>query len=584
MPTLNWIGKDAVVNHHKQVPFRLLKCNDKLSVGDDSGNLLVQGDNLEALKALLPYYAGQVKCIYIDPPYNTGEEEWIYNDNVNSAEIRDWLGKVVGDEVEDLSRHDKWLCMMYPQLLLLKSFLKHDGIIFISIGKDEIGHLRLLTDEIFSRKNLIEILVWNTEGHTENQDEITAVHEYIFVYASNIGEYKFRDVIDPNVKDDSKIRRDFAENSITKNTPKNPASIVELPPGFPCEVSEMRLPAFLNFDEFQKAVENNNNCINRQITRQFSAVYPLKLDPLIVEDYKLQKTCRVFSGWSSLNKLKKFIENDFNAVDDDGTLLSFYLSKNGVIYYRREGRTSKYIQSVLRNMGTTEKNKYELEAMGIDFPYPKPKELIQYLIEISSAENDLVLDAFAGSGTTAHATLLSNAEHEKFNRRFIMVEMNKDVAQTVTARRLASVIEGYKSQSGQTKGKMIKALGGGFRFCELGATLFDANGQIREEVTYNNLAQHVYFIEAGQPLPPNAKKQFPLLGVHNDTAVYLLYNGVLKDKSPQGGNILTRSMLLALPKHDGPKIVYGNGCLLSEEKLRESGILFRQIPYEVRAS
>lgn len=134
MPTLDWIGKKAVLNHHREVPFRLLKTDATLSVGDpDCGNLLVQGDNLVALKALLPYYAGQVKCIYIDPPYNTGNENWSYNDAVNSPEMRDWLGKVVGHETEDLSRHDKWLCMMYPRLCLLRQFLREDGAIFACV-------------------------------------------------------------------------------------------------------------------------------------------------------------------------------------------------------------------------------------------------------------------------------------------------------------------------------------------------------------------------------------------------------------------------------------------------------------------
>ncbi len=158
MPTLDWIGKKAVVDHHREVPFHLLRENAEYSAGDASaGNLLVQGDNLLALKALLPYYAGQVKCIYIDPPYNTGNEGWVYNDNVNSPEIRRWLGEVVGREAEDLSRHDKWLCMMYPRLMLLREFLREDGVILISIGKDEIGHLRTICDEIFGSKNLLEI-------------------------------------------------------------------------------------------------------------------------------------------------------------------------------------------------------------------------------------------------------------------------------------------------------------------------------------------------------------------------------------------------------------------------------------------
>src|SRR5512138_2127325 len=185
MPTLNWIGKDAVLNHHKEVPFRLLKCNEKLSVGRDPGNLLVQGDNLEALKALLPYYAGQVKCIYIDPPYNTGNEGWVYNDAVNSPEMRDWLGKVVGGEAEDLSRHDKWLCMMYPRLQLLKQFLTEDGVILVSIDDFEVYHLRCLMDEIFGRQNFIAQLVWE-KGRKNDAKFFSVGHEYMIVYANSV--------------------------------------------------------------------------------------------------------------------------------------------------------------------------------------------------------------------------------------------------------------------------------------------------------------------------------------------------------------------------------------------------------------
>src|SRR5215211_2349711 len=160
MPTLNWIGKQAVVNHHREVPFHLLKDVPELSCGDPgSGNLIVEGDNLIALKALLPYYAKQVKCIYIDPPYNTGNEGWVYNDNVDSPVIRKWLGKVVGDEASDLSRHDKWLCMMYPRLKLLREFLIKDGLIIVSIDDFEVSRLRLLMDEIFLPQNFIAQLI-----------------------------------------------------------------------------------------------------------------------------------------------------------------------------------------------------------------------------------------------------------------------------------------------------------------------------------------------------------------------------------------------------------------------------------------
>ncbi|MEW6421386.1 MAG: site-specific DNA-methyltransferase [Deinococcota bacterium] len=161
MPTLDWIGKKAVLNHHNEIPYRTLRCDPTLSIGDAaSGNLLVHADNLQALRALLPYYGGQVQLVYIDPPYNTGEEKWIYNDAVNSPEVAAWLGKVVGSEAQDLSRHDKWLCFMYPRLQLLKRFLKPEGALFVSIDDNESAHLRLLLDEIFGARNFVADFIW----------------------------------------------------------------------------------------------------------------------------------------------------------------------------------------------------------------------------------------------------------------------------------------------------------------------------------------------------------------------------------------------------------------------------------------
>ena len=192
MPSLDWIGKKAVLNHHKEVPFHLLRCDSDLSVGEpDSGNLLVQGDNLLALKALLPYYAGQVRCIYIDPPYNTGNEKWVYNDNVNSPEMKEWLGKVVGMESEDLSRHDKWLCMMYPRLRLLKDFLAEDGSIWVSIDDSEVTSLRFLMDEIFGSKNFITSVIWQKVLSVKNSARHFSVdHDYILIYAKNADIWK----------------------------------------------------------------------------------------------------------------------------------------------------------------------------------------------------------------------------------------------------------------------------------------------------------------------------------------------------------------------------------------------------------
>ena len=189
MPTLDWIGKKAVVNHHREVPYRLIHCDKDKSVGDpDAGNLLVQGDNLEALKALLPYYAGKVKCVYIDPPFNTGSEDWIYNDNVNSPEIRDWLGTIVKKEGEDLTRHDKWLCMMHPRIALLHQFLSDEGTMFFHIDDNELGNSILLCDEIFNRKNRAHVIAFqqaSATGHKSINPGCVNITNNILVYAKN---------------------------------------------------------------------------------------------------------------------------------------------------------------------------------------------------------------------------------------------------------------------------------------------------------------------------------------------------------------------------------------------------------------
>ena len=358
MASLQWIGKEAVVGHHREVPYHLLRGDPALSVGEDggvgSGNLLVQGDNLLALKALLPYYAGRVKCIYIDPPYNTGNEGWVYNDNTNSPEIRQWIGKVVGKEGETLDRHDRWLCMMYPRLALLKEFLRDDGVILISIGKHEVGHHRVLCDEIFGTRNLVEVFIWNTEGHSENQERVNATHEYILAYERSPGAVNTRNVIDPNVPADSKIRRDFAENSITKNGKGNPPSMIELPTGFPCTTASLDLPPSAGASALRDEAEVFGY-ITRTMSVKHAAEYPIRFDRMVVRNGLLTKPCRVYSGWASARKLAEFIKADCKPIDDEGTKLAYMLSDRGVLYYRREGRQSRYVETVLRQMGTTEK-------------------------------------------------------------------------------------------------------------------------------------------------------------------------------------------------------------------------------------
>lgn len=584
MPTLNWIGKDAVVKHDKDVPYRLLEPVPSLSCGDpESGNLIVQGDNLLALKALLPRYARQVKCIYIDPPYNTGNEDWVYNDNVNSPEIRRWLGEVVGKEGETLDRHDRWLCMMYPRVVLLKKFLRDDGVIFVSIGKDEVGHLRLLLDEVFGTRCQIETFIYVTEGNTENSEDVTAVHDYVLAYSRKPGRAQINRVIDPSVEEGSKLLRDFAENSVVKNGKANPASIVELPEGFPCAMEDVALPPFPEVERFLAAVAGNDGWISRNFKEKFDVSYPIRLDPLVVRDGASVRPCRIYSGWSSANKIRRFIEGGCEPMTDDGGLLRYFLDKNGVLTYRREGRQAHFVSTLLRNLGSTEKDKNELERMGLKFDYPKPRKLIKYLISLYSVPGDIVLDAFGGSGTTGHAVLSSEVD----GLRFVLIEMGHTNAAEIIVPRLRNSVEGYIPVTGKNR-NAVAGFGGGFQFCVLGKPIFDAGGHIDANVSFPELAKFVWFMETGMGLSPSrassrtADTSSPLLGVHESRAVYLLYNGILKDRSIDGGNTLTTPLLEQLPTHDGPRVIYAARCAIGAERLRTLGITFKQLPYDLR--
>lgn len=543
MPTLNWIGKEAVVNHHLEVPFHLLRCDPNLSAGDpESGNLLIEGDNLQALKALLPYYAKQVKLIYIDPPYNTGNENWIYNDNVNSPEIRRWLGKVVGKEAEDLNRHDKWLCMMYPRLVLAEKFLSPDGVIFVSIDDNEVHFLRTLLDEIFDRKNLLANFIWQTEGNFDNQAKVKFAHEYILAYTKNQALFPAPSIIDPNIPEDSKLYRKQIRNTIVKNGPKNPISSILLPVGFPADFKEGIIPARTN-------------------------AWPHYDEDVIVADFTVQKAVFAKSGWSSKRIFENFIDTGFKSViDTKGQNATFVLTKTGAIEtIKTRSKMQSHVISVLQNMGSTQQMSAELNTAGIKFDYPKPTKLLNYFISMIHDKKFIVLDFFAGSGTTGQAVLQQNNE-DNGNRSFILVEIEKNILLNVTKPRLEGVEEL-----------------GGFRYCTLGETLFNADGQLRQkEVSFADLARHIFFTETGVPLSKDRPGNSPLIGIHNNTAIYLLYNGIIDDVHPDTGNVLTRALLASLPPHNGPKIIYGNGCRLSLDYLQSQNITFRQTPYEIK--
>ena len=573
MPTLNWIGKEKVVNHWRDVPYRILNrtysfdSEGQHKENNDSENMIIHGDNLDALKALLPNYTGRINCIYIDPPYNTAHStnnsrRWVYNDNVDDPLMKKWLGKVVGDESEDLSRHDKWLCMMYPRLTLLQKLLSTRGIIFISIDDNETANLRCICDEIFGKNNFLENFIWYVDGHTDNQDVITGVHEYILCYAKNKNMLTINSVIDPNVPLDSKIRNKHAENSITKNGEKNPVSIITLPIDFPCEIKEYKRKKTDNIEVFLEEVKKTGY-ITREITKKYDMKYPVLFDDINVKNYKLQYPCRVYSGWMNADKLRNFIDNKCQPLEDDGTELKFYLSKNGVIYYYRGNRKSHYVQSILENMGTTETNKYMLERIGLKFDYPKPVELITFLINLFTDKNDIVLDSFAGSGTTAHAVLNLN-KADGGNRKFILIE-TMDYAESITAERVKRVINGYSD---------TKGTGGGFSYYELGEPLLDKDDNLNHNIDVQKIREYVSYTETGAALEPVDSQNRYYLGTNYDTSYYFYYE---KGQTTS----LSFDFLCSIKKKSENYVIYADKCTLSTAELEKYHIVFKKIPRDI---
>jgi site-specific DNA-methyltransferase (adenine-specific)/adenine-specific DNA-methyltransferase len=562
MPTLNWIGKEAVVNHHQHVPFQLLKNVPELACGDPgSGNLIVQGDNLVALKALLPYYAGQVKCIYIDPPYNTGNEGWVYNDNTNSPLIREWLGKVVGKEAEDLSRHDKWLCMMYPRLALLRQFLREDGSIWISMDDNELAPLRFLLDEIFGLQNFVAQIEWQ-KRYTRSNNTIgfTTVVEHIVVYRRS-------EAFTPNLE--QKGEEADARYRNPDNDPRGPWKAIP----FLNPLSPRERPN-LCYD----IIQPNTGKVLKNTTKAWRA------SSETFDEYLSEK--RLWwggDGKSDTPSIKRFLSEVRRGMPP----INFWS-------YDVAGHTDTANAEIKNVFG---------EKV---FDTPKPTQLLQRIFEHATNPGDLILDSFAGSGTTGHAVLNLNAEsmnHKERKdhkeeieaedslcslsslrlnppRRFILVEMEPKIARDITAERVRRVAQGYTN----AKGEKVEGLGGGFRFCELGEPLFDANGQIKPSVHFADLARHVYFTETGEPLPRERVLKSPLIGECRGVGIYLLFNGILGDKRANGGNILTRAVLAQLPKYDGQKVIYCTGCLLGKDRLQAEKITIRQTPYEIKVS
>jgi DNA modification methylase len=455
---------------------------------------------------------------------------------VKSPLITEWLGKVVGKEGETLDRHDRWLCMMYPRLALLKEFLREDGSIWISMDDSEVQLLRILMDEIFGRDKFIACNVWQKRYSRENREAIGDVHEYIVVYAMNPELFKTTR---------NKVPLDEDQAKVYRNPTNDPRGRWRTIP----------------------------------ITAQAGHATPEQFYEITAPSGKVFKP--------SEGRCWGLAKATFERLRNEGRI---YFGKDG----NAQPNLIRYLSEVEglvpwtwwphEDVGHTDESSKEMLNLfsgRVDFATPKPTRLIQRILQIATNPGDLVLDSFAGSGTTGHAVLQMNAANpEKEARRFILVEMEPNIAKTITAERVKRVAEGYTN----AKGEVVPGLGGGFRYCQLGEPLFDEAGQIRTTVKFSELARHVWFTETGEPLPRERVMNTPLLGVHRGRAIYLLYNGILGDKSAQGGNVLTRAILAELPAFDGPKVIYAAACLLGPDRLSAYQITVRQTPKQIRTA
>jgi adenine-specific DNA-methyltransferase len=438
---LNWHGKRQARQMALTPSTGTLRpCPEESVDWDKTQNLMIEGDNLEVLKLLQKSYAGKVKLIYIDPPYNTGKD-FVYPDNFQDN-IKNYLeltgqtgeeGKKLSSNTEASGRfHTDWLNMMYPRLKVARNLLRDDGIIFISIDDNEIDNTRKLCAEIFGEENICCQFVWNTEGNTDNQYLIKVNHEYILAYYKSIehSEKAIGRVVDPNTPQESNLWKGVADNNINKNNPANPPAIVELPAGFPSSEKELTYPKKKVDDAFFKQTLADGY-ISDEVKAKYDIEHksglPIKLDDMIIKDFKLTKPCRIYVGMANRNKLLEFIKNKCNPILDEGTPLKFYLNVNAGVRYLRENDKPSNILSVLRGLGTTEKTKTYLKNMGIYYDYAKPVGLLEYLVKVGCEGNDIVMDFFAGSGTTAEAVLNLNSKEEA-KRRFICVQLPDKIA------------------------------------------------------------------------------------------------------------------------------------------------------------
>lgn len=560
MPMLNWMGREKATQTVKEVAMKILREDKSLSYGSGD-NILVHGDNLEALKALLPFYAGQVKCIYIDPPYNTGSAFEHYDDNLE---------------------HSTWLNMMYPRLKLLREFMREDGSIWISIDDREGAYLRVICDEIFGRQNFLGNVAWQRTYSKRGDSQGMPVEvEHILVYFKREGWRP------------KKLARTEEMDALYKNPDNDPAgrwqNTSAFAPGGKSHqgmvyaiqhpfTGEMLYPtkdAHWRYDQ-NSMLEIMNGWAKYELKELDDAERRAEVCGISADG--VRKGVKAIVLAESLDESKKSAQ----AVMKRGQWPRFYFTSGGKGGIRRK----TYLSSVggvpasnlwlHQDVGHTDEAKKEvLKVFDGQSPFatPKPERLIKRVLEIATDEGDLVLDSFLGSGTTT-------AVAHKMGRRWIGIEMG-DHAKTHCAVRMKKVVDG--EQGGISKSVKWQG-GGGFRYYELGEAILQADGSLTSDIPFEVMAAHVWFSETKTPYTGGNKST--VLGVHEGTAYVLLYNGILKDRSVNGGNVLTRKTLEVVQADlSGLEyetiVVYGEACRLMPPTLQTLKIEFRQTPYDL---
>ena len=554
MPTLDFKGKQHIYAHHLTVPYRPLVPDTERSLnsaGIADDNLIIHGDNLHALKALLPRYAGRVKCIYIDPPYNTGNEGWVYNDKVNSPPLKEWFKHQSPVDGEDLERHDKWLCMMWPRLHLLKDLLSDDGVIFVSIDDNEQHHLRMLMDEVFGEEGFIAHIVVKNNPGGRDYGGIAKTHDYVLAY----GNEKSATLTMVNVDNNSLSMRDtFGGFELRELRNRNTRFNSDNRPN-------LYYPFYVDLN-----VEDENG------------LSPVQLEPRegLTEVFPAERRgVKTVWRWQPATVLANI--NDVAARPN----------RNGGILimekFRRKGKRERSILDATeyRNEQGTLMLKALLDTVAFD--YPKSTDLIKRLLELGSGKNSIILDSFAGSGTTAHAVLALNKE-DSGNRKFILVEC-EDYADTITAERVRRAGNGV---SGARDKSLQEGLGGSFTYCTLGNPIDVETMLTGEELPeYATLAAYLLHTAIGLSAGPGElepQNNDGLFYRDDRRDYYLLYQPGMDWLQVNDGMLdVERARRIAFAAREAGKkaVVFGPGKYIGQRELTAMGITFCQLPYEM---